>query len=121
MAEKLVLVTGACGEIGQALVQRLAKQGGYRIITADLAPLPDHIKAISAEHAQGDLVYKIKTFYDYDFDIIFHLAASLSSKAEVASEEPCSCSCWLPIVLKNITNRSSSCSQARSQPTACPT
>jgi threonine 3-dehydrogenase len=65
----------------------LARQGGYRIITADLAPLPDHIQAISAEHAQGDLVYKIKTFYDYDFDLIFHLAASLSSKAEVSSEE----------------------------------
>jgi threonine 3-dehydrogenase len=87
MTEKLVLVTGACGEIGQALVQGLAKQGGYRIVTADLSPLPDSIKAISAEHAQGDLVYKIKTFYDYDFDIIFHLAASLSSKAEVASED----------------------------------
>lgn len=87
MTERLVLVTGACGEIGQALVQGLAKQGGYRIITADLSPLPDSIKAIALEHAQGDLVYKIKTFYDYDFDIIFHLAASLSSKAEVSSED----------------------------------
>src|SRR6266498_301284 len=87
MTEKLVLVTGACGEIGQALVQGLAKQGGYRIVTSDLAPLPDSIKSISSEHVQGDLVYKIKTFYDYDFDVIFHLAASLSSKAEVASEE----------------------------------
>jgi threonine 3-dehydrogenase len=87
MTEKLVLITGACGEIGQALVQGLAQRGGYRIITADLAPLPDSIKTISAEHAQGDLVYKIKTFYDYDFDIIFHLAASLSSKAEVSSED----------------------------------
>jgi threonine 3-dehydrogenase len=87
MTEKLVLVTGACGEIGQALVQGLAKQGGYRIVTSDLAPLPDSIKDLSAEHVQGDLVYKIKTFYDYDFDVIFHLAASLSSKAEVASEE----------------------------------
>src|SRR5512139_2143994 len=87
MTEKLVLVTGACGEIGQALVQGLAKRGGYRIITADLSPLPESIKAISSEHAQGDLVYKIKTFYDYDFDIIFHLAASLSSKAEVSSED----------------------------------
>jgi threonine 3-dehydrogenase len=65
----------------------LAKQGGYRIVTADLSSLPENIKAISAEHAQGDLVYKIKTFYDYDFDIIFHLAASLSSKAEVSSED----------------------------------
>jgi threonine 3-dehydrogenase len=65
----------------------LAKQGGYRIVTSDLAPLPDSIKNISSEHVQGDLVYKIKNFYDYDFDVIFHLAASLSSKAEVASEE----------------------------------
>ncbi len=87
MTDKNVLVTGACGEIGQALVQGLAQQGGYRIVTADLAPLPDSISAMSAEHAQGDLVYRIKTFYDYDFDVIFHLAASLSSKAEVASEE----------------------------------
>ncbi len=87
MSEKQVLVTGACGEIGQALVQGLAKRGGYRIVTADFMPLPDSIKNLSAEHVQGDLVYKIKTFYDYDFDIIFHLAASLSSKAEVATEE----------------------------------
>ena len=87
MTEKVVLVTGACGEIGQALVQGLAKQGGYRIVTADLSPLPENIKDVSTEHAQGDLVYKIKTFYDYDFDIIFHLAASLSSKAEVSSED----------------------------------
>jgi threonine 3-dehydrogenase len=56
-------------------------------VTSDLAPLPDSIKGISAEHVQGDLVYKIKNFYDYDFDVIFHLAASLSSKAEIASEE----------------------------------
>ena len=87
MTEKLVLVTGACGEMGQALVQGLAQKGGYRIVTADLAPLPEGIRAMSAEHTQGDLVYKIKTFYDYDFDVIFHLAASLSSKAEVSNEE----------------------------------
>jgi threonine 3-dehydrogenase len=87
MSEKLVLVTGASGEIGQALVQGLAHKGGYRIVTSDLMPLPDSIKSLAAEHVMGDLVYKVKTFYDYDFDIIFHLAASLSSKAEVATEE----------------------------------
>jgi threonine 3-dehydrogenase len=87
MSEKQVLVTGASGEIGQALVQELAKRGGYRIVTSDFMSLPDSIKSLSAEHVQGDLVYKIKTFYDYDFDFIFHLAASLSSKAEVATEE----------------------------------
>jgi threonine 3-dehydrogenase len=87
MAEKTVLVTGACGEIGQALVQELSKRGGCRIVTADIAPLPDDIKDLVAEHVQGDVVYKVKMFYDYDIDIIFHLAASLSSKAEVATEE----------------------------------
>lgn len=86
MTVKQVLVTGACGEIGQALVGELSKRG-YQIITADFMPLPDSIKKFSTEHIQGDLLYKIKTFYDYDFDVIFHLAASLSSKAEIATEE----------------------------------
>jgi nucleoside-diphosphate-sugar epimerase len=86
MSEKSVLVTGACGEIGQALVQSLQKRG-YRIVTADLVSLPETIKNLPAEHIQGDLVNRIKIFYDYDFDLIFHLAASLSSKAEVATED----------------------------------
>jgi nucleoside-diphosphate-sugar epimerase len=86
MSEKSVLVTGACGEIGQALVQSLNKRG-YRIFTADLVSLPESIKNLPAEHIQGDLVNRIKIFYDYDFDLIFHLAASLSSKAEVATED----------------------------------
>src|SRR5512140_3428540 len=87
MSEKAVLVTGACGEIGQALVQQLAQQGGLRIVTADLAGLPESIKRFSSEHIQGDLVNKVKVFYDYNFETIFHLAASLSSKAEIATEE----------------------------------
>ena len=86
MSQKSVLVTGACGEIGQALVQGLAG-AGYRIVTTDLVPLPAAISGLPAEHVQGDLVYRVKQFYDYDFDIIFHLAASLSSKAEIATEE----------------------------------
>jgi nucleoside-diphosphate-sugar epimerase len=66
---------------------RKSKKGGYRIVTSDMAPLPDSIKNLVAEHVQGDLVYKVKVLYDYDFDVIFHLAASLSSKAEIATEE----------------------------------
>ncbi len=87
MPDKSILVTGACGEIGQALVQSLARKGGCRIVTSDLAPLPDGLKDYSAEHLQGDLVYRVKQLYDYNFDVIFHLAASLSSKAEIATEE----------------------------------
>ncbi len=87
MSEKTVLVTGACGEIGQALVQNLSARGGFSIVTSDLAPLPDAIRTLVTEHAHGDLVNRVKQFYDYDFDIIYHLAASLSSKAELAAEE----------------------------------
>ena len=87
MRKKVVLVTGACGEIGQALVQRLAQQGGFHIVTMDLAPLPESLRALSAEHVQGDMLIKNKQFYDYNFDIIFHLAAFLSSKAETMPEE----------------------------------
>ena len=87
MSVKSVLVTGASGEIGQALVQGLTQKGGYQVITADIAPLPESIKSLVFEHVRGDLVNKVKIFYDYDFDVIFHLAASLSSKAEVATEE----------------------------------
>ncbi len=87
MNEKAVLITGACGEIGQALVKNLGQRGGYRIVTADLVPLPETIRPLVSEHHQGDLINRIKVFYDYDFDLIFHLAASLSSKAEIATEE----------------------------------
>src|SRR5258706_5895483 len=84
MSEQQVLVTGACGEIGQALVQELSKRGGYRIITADMMPLPQTIKSLVGEHVQGDLLDNVKIFYDYDIDLIFHLAASPSSNGEVA-------------------------------------
>ncbi len=86
MTVKQALISGACGEIGQALAQALAQRGDYRIITSDLAPLPDSIKGLVAEHVQGDLLFQAKVFYDYDFDAVFHLAASLSSKAENAPE-----------------------------------
>ena len=36
---------------------------------------------------RGTWSTRSSSFYDYDFDVIFHLAASLSSKAEVATEE----------------------------------
>ena len=82
MTKQRVLVTGACGEIGQALVQGLARRGDFEIVSADLAPLPDSIVSLVTEHVKGDLLNKVKYFYDYDFDVIFHLAASLSSTAE---------------------------------------
>ncbi len=87
MSEKQILVTGACGEIGQALVQGLALRGGFQIITSDLAPLPASIQPYVSQHFQGDMLNKTKVFYDYEFEVIYHLAAFLSSKAESMPEE----------------------------------
>jgi nucleoside-diphosphate-sugar epimerase len=87
MSEKVALITGACGEIGQALVQELAGRGNYRIVTMDLAPLATSIGSLSSEHIQGDLLGKIKYLYDIPLDEIYHLAAFLSSKAELMPEE----------------------------------
>ncbi len=87
MSEEMVLVTGACGELGQALVRELGKQGKYRILTLDLAPLPAELAPFVEEHIQGDLVLRTKQLYERTFDAIFHLAAFLSSKAERMPEE----------------------------------
>jgi threonine 3-dehydrogenase len=87
MSEKVALITGACGEIGQALVQELAGRATHRIVTMDLAPLPENIRSLSAEHVQGDLLNQVKYFYDANLDTIYHLAAFLSSKAESMPEE----------------------------------
>lgn len=87
MAKETVLITGACGEIGQALIQELAERGGSRLITVDLAPLPSHLAPLVEEHIQGDLLLRVKQLYEMEFDRIFHLAAFLSSKAEQLPEE----------------------------------
>ena len=87
MSEKVALITGACGEIGQALVQDLARGGKHRIVTMDLAPLADSLRGLSAQHIQGDLMNHVKYLYDADIDTIYHLAAFLSSKAELMPEE----------------------------------
>jgi nucleoside-diphosphate-sugar epimerase len=84
MPEEKVLVTGACGEIGQALIQSLHEKGNKEIISLDLKPLPDHLKGLS-RHIEGDLLNKklINSLEsNHTFGEIYHLAAVLSTHAE---------------------------------------
>ncbi|MFO7943703.1 MAG: NAD-dependent epimerase/dehydratase family protein [Anaerolineales bacterium] len=84
MQKETVLITGVCGEIGQALLESLAKQEKKTIITLDLKPLPSTLSQ-KATHIQGDLTDPaiIKQLsQNYQFDIIFHLAALLSTTGE---------------------------------------
>ena len=82
----VTLITGAAGEIGQALLERLAEGHGEPVVTVDLRPLsvggPGHPHR---EHFQGDILDPAlweKLLRRYRPTLIFHLAAILSTQAE---------------------------------------
>ncbi len=84
MPERTVLITGASGEIGQALIEALSEDHQYRIISLDLKPLPGKLEGKST-HITGNLLDKgliEQLDKEYSFNQIFHLAAVLSTTAE---------------------------------------
>jgi threonine 3-dehydrogenase len=88
MRKKAVLITGASGEIGQALVKSLGKQVDIPILTLDIAPLPEEIHTLVTA-LQGDIMDKSllsRMVSEYELDTIYHLAALLSTRAEFSPE-----------------------------------
>jgi nucleoside-diphosphate-sugar epimerase len=84
MPKRTVLITGASGEIGQALIKSLSGDELTTLVSVDLKPLPDELKKKST-HFVGDLLDKeLLSLLEekYDFNLIFHLAAVLSTTAE---------------------------------------
>ena len=84
MRQKATLITGAAGEVGQALVERLAEQNNAHIISMDIKPLPPELDA-KVQHIVGDILDQ--SLFDhlvseYDITHIYHLAALLSTRAE---------------------------------------
>ena len=83
MRTKAILITGAAGEIGHALIEALAKQD-ISLLTLDLAPLPEDIQGLST-HIQGDILDEsllARLVSEYEFESVFHLAALLSTRGE---------------------------------------
>lgn len=85
MTRKNILVTGANGEIGHGLISSLAEEAGTCIVALDLNP-PDEILASMCHRAIIGDVLDVELLNDlneaYDFDVIYHLAALLSTSAE---------------------------------------
>lgn len=84
MRKKVTLITGACGEVGHALIKEIAAQDSSDLITLDVKPLPDEIKGYTT-HIQGDILDKAllsRLVSEYEINVIFHLAALLSTKGE---------------------------------------
>jgi threonine 3-dehydrogenase len=81
-----VLITGASGEMGHALISRLAAGDPDRpIVTLDLNPLPPESaakvrQAINGSILDGALLDGILA--QYEVDHVYHLAALLSTRSE---------------------------------------
>jgi len=82
MQQGITLITGANGEIGQALLRVLDAD---RVLALDLNPLDPGLAGYYLEFVQGDILdRKLLEQLGEEFEItrIFHLAAVLSTKAE---------------------------------------
>jgi nucleoside-diphosphate-sugar epimerase len=79
-----VLVTGAGGEIGHALLTRLADEG-RPFITLDLNPLDPALARLSSREFTGSITDGVvldRILAEFEVDCVFHLAALLSTRAE---------------------------------------
>ncbi|MEW5987760.1 MAG: NAD-dependent epimerase/dehydratase family protein [Chloroflexota bacterium] len=84
MRKKVILITGAGGEVGDALIHQLAEANKHPLLTLDLRPLPADLKGLST-HIEGDILDDTllsRLISEYEIDTIYHLAALLSTRGE---------------------------------------
>jgi nucleoside-diphosphate-sugar epimerase len=89
MREKVVLVTGANGEMGHGLISRLGKESSSPIIALDLRPLDENLLPLCKRFIQGDILDNMllgRLMAEYEIVSIFHLASILSTKSEYTPE-----------------------------------
>ena len=79
-----VLVTGANGEIGHGLITRLAS-AGRSIVTIDIAPLEPSLGSLVRRECTGSITdtgLLERVLSEFEIDLVFHLAALLSTRSE---------------------------------------
>jgi len=81
-----VLITGAAGEIGQALIRHLgATESERQLVTLDVHPLPGELLPLVHQHVIGSILdtqLLDRLVAEYEVDQIYHLAALLSTRSE---------------------------------------
>ena len=85
MRKPVVLITGANGEIGHGLIDRLAADGTRSIVTLDVTPLESTLQRKVQREVTGSILDKAaleRVLAEFEVDLIFHLAALLSTRAE---------------------------------------
>ncbi len=88
MRKKVIFITGASGEVGHALVKTLAADSDNRLLTLDVRALPADLHGLTT-HIEGDLLNQhllARLVSEYEIDVIYHLAALLSTRSEFTPE-----------------------------------
>jgi nucleoside-diphosphate-sugar epimerase len=84
MRASSVLVTGANGEIGHGLITRLA-EAGRSIVTVDIVPLEPALARLVRREFTGSITddrLLERVLAEFEIELVFHLAALLSTRAE---------------------------------------
>ncbi|MSO55796.1 MAG: NAD-dependent epimerase/dehydratase family protein [Acidobacteria bacterium] len=85
MRKPVVLITGANGEMGHALVANLAQQRNLAVVALDLNALDPQLARLVQREVAGSVLDNNlleRLLAEFEIDLIFHLAALLSSRAE---------------------------------------
>ena len=85
MRKPVVLITGAGGEIGHGLIERLAGQSARAVVTLDVARLDSSIASKVDREITGSILDRSvleRILAEFQVELVFHLAALLSTRAE---------------------------------------
>src|SRR5918993_4503343 len=85
--QPVVLITGASGEIGHGLIAALAERPDRPVVTLDLSPLAPDLGARVRQHYVGSILdpqLLDRILAEFEIDLVFHLAAVLSTRGEFA-------------------------------------
>jgi nucleoside-diphosphate-sugar epimerase len=81
----VVLITGANGEIGHGLIDRLAERPERAVVTLDLTPLDPAISKKVDREITGSILDRgllERILAEFQVELVFHLAALLSTRSE---------------------------------------
>ena len=85
MRKPVVLITGAGGEIGHGLIERLASQTDRAIVTLDISRLDGAISSRVDREITGSILDRgllDRVLAEFQVELVFHLAALLSTRSE---------------------------------------
>lgn len=86
---RVVLVTGASGELGHALIQHVGASDVFGVLALDLRPLDPGLAARCVASRVGDILDRHllqRLVAEFEISAIVHLAALLSTRAEFVPE-----------------------------------